>query len=106
MEDLNPKEKAYLEPRHAVQRDCCYDENGGAVEDMHAETPSGDAHDQFIRTLGGDVKPRGGHADAVRAHEQKIKLGVVDNRKHVYGEKSIDVRVKPEPPMDGIPMMD
>jgi hypothetical protein len=101
MEDLNPKEKAYLEPRHAVQRDCCCDPSG-SVEDMHAEGEYGDAHDQFIACLGGDVKPRGGHADAVRAHEQKIKLGVVDNRKHVYGEKGLEVRVKPEPPMDGI----
>jgi hypothetical protein len=98
-----PKEKAYLEPRHAVQRTCCWDEERGAVEDMHAQGPKGDAHDQFINGLGGDVMPRGGHQDSVKAHLSKIDCGVVDDRKHVYGDKNIAVPVKPEPePPDGI----
>lgn len=106
MEKLNPNEKAYLEPRHAVQRECCYDDEKGKVEDMHAESAAGDAHDTFVKCLGGDVNARGGHPDTVKAHLQKIKCDVVDGRKHVYDEKSIAVRVKPDPePMDGIPSM-
>lgn len=98
-----PNEKSYLEPRHAVQRTCCWDESKGPVEDMHAEGPKGDAHDQFISCLGGDVEPRGGHQDSVSAHLKKIDCGVVDNREHVYEDKSIAVPVKPKPePADGM----
>jgi hypothetical protein len=96
-----PNEKEYLEPRHAVQRRHSWDEAQGAVEDMHAEGPAGDAHDQFVKCLGGDVEARGGHQDSVRAHLKKIGCEVVDNRQETCCvDKSIQVRVKPEPKPD------
>lgn len=89
-------EKSYLEPRHAVQRTCCFDDDNGQVEDMHSGSDAGDAHDQFVRALGGDVGARGGHQDSVKAHMQKIQCNVVDNREHVYDQKSIRTRVQPK----------
>lgn len=87
-------DKSYREPRHDLAgRDCCDPAN-----DMDSEMSGGDAHDAFLRQMGAPAAPRGGHADSVKKHVEKVKCNMNDEREYVYGTKAIDLRVKEEPP--------
>lgn len=83
--------KDYLEPKHNVCRD-------SYKEKLNTGEGHSDVHDAFIACVGGDVGSRGGHADSVKAHLEKVKMPPLeDSRAYYYGEKSITVPVEPDP---------
>lgn len=86
-------DKQYREPRHDLKGrfNDKYD-SGGRMDCGEGDL---DAHDVFIRQMGGEVRPLGGHQKAATKRAEQVKIPGEDTRVHEMGPEAIDMPVKP-----------